>query len=241
MGQGRVPPAAKVFFGSVRTTCRMEYTGAMDITVGSKTETTDHVNVFIKGPASDLTVEIFFARDAARTPAAGEGAGAGRHGLAGTGAPLMRVAFFCPLPPARSGIADYSEALIDALKPLVDLEVFSGPDQAFDPARFDIALYQVGNNGYPRLRLRDRAAASRRGGDAREQPAPPDRRSHHQARRLGRLPARVRIRRRRRRRWRSPQRVRRPGSRAGLRRRAHDAAPAGTARGVVVHSRFMQA
>jgi glycosyltransferase involved in cell wall biosynthesis/SAM-dependent methyltransferase len=60
----------------------------------------------------------------------------------------MRVAFFSPLPPARSGIADYSEALVESLKPLVDLVVFSGPHQAFDPARFDIALYHVGNNPY---------------------------------------------------------------------------------------------
>jgi glycosyltransferase involved in cell wall biosynthesis/SAM-dependent methyltransferase len=60
----------------------------------------------------------------------------------------MRVAFFSPLPPARSGIADYSAALIESLKPLVDLEIFSSADQPFDPARFDIALYQVGNNGY---------------------------------------------------------------------------------------------
>src|ERR1022692_1277906 len=37
----------------------------------------------------------------------------------------MRVAYFSPLPPARSGIADYSEALIESLRPLVDLEVFS--------------------------------------------------------------------------------------------------------------------
>jgi len=60
----------------------------------------------------------------------------------------MRVAFFSPLPPARSGIADYSEALIESLKPLVELEVFSSPRQSFDPARFDIALYHVGNNGH---------------------------------------------------------------------------------------------
>jgi glycosyltransferase involved in cell wall biosynthesis/predicted SAM-dependent methyltransferase len=60
----------------------------------------------------------------------------------------MRVAFFSPLPPARSGIADYSVALIESLKPLVDLEVFSSANHAFDPTRFDIALYQVGNNGY---------------------------------------------------------------------------------------------
>jgi glycosyltransferase involved in cell wall biosynthesis/SAM-dependent methyltransferase len=60
----------------------------------------------------------------------------------------MRVAFFSPLPPARSGIADYSEALIQSLKLLVDLEVFSGPHQPYDPARFDIALYHVGNNAH---------------------------------------------------------------------------------------------
>jgi glycosyltransferase involved in cell wall biosynthesis/SAM-dependent methyltransferase len=60
----------------------------------------------------------------------------------------MRVAFFSPLPPARSGIADYSEALIQSLKPLVDLEVFSEASRAFDPARFDIALYHLGNNIY---------------------------------------------------------------------------------------------
>jgi glycosyltransferase involved in cell wall biosynthesis/SAM-dependent methyltransferase len=60
----------------------------------------------------------------------------------------MRVAFFSPLPPARSGIADYSEALIEAMKPLVELEIFSGPHQQFDPAGFDIALYHIGNNGY---------------------------------------------------------------------------------------------
>jgi len=60
----------------------------------------------------------------------------------------MRLAFFSPLPPARSGIADYSEALLASLKPLADIEVFTGGDQPFDPARFDIALYHVGNNSH---------------------------------------------------------------------------------------------
>src|SRR6202050_2997842 len=60
----------------------------------------------------------------------------------------MRVAFFSPLPPARSGIADYSEALIDELRPLVELEVFSSAKQVFDPAQFDIAVYQIGNNAH---------------------------------------------------------------------------------------------
>ncbi len=59
----------------------------------------------------------------------------------------MRIAFFSPLPPARSGIADYSEALLEALRPLAQVEVFSAADPGFDPARFDVALYHIGNNG----------------------------------------------------------------------------------------------
>jgi glycosyltransferase involved in cell wall biosynthesis/SAM-dependent methyltransferase len=60
----------------------------------------------------------------------------------------MRVAYFSPLPPARSGIADYSEALLESLRPLASVEVFAGPDTPFDAAGFDVALYQVGNNGF---------------------------------------------------------------------------------------------
>ncbi|MGD0497022.1 MAG: methyltransferase domain-containing protein [Bryobacteraceae bacterium] len=59
----------------------------------------------------------------------------------------MRVAFFSPLPPARSGIADYSAALIESLRPRADLAVFSGPESG-DPADCDVALYQIGNNGH---------------------------------------------------------------------------------------------
>jgi len=59
----------------------------------------------------------------------------------------MRVGYFSPLPPARSGIADYSEALIESLKPLVDLKVIANVRDA--AARdFDIALYQIGNNAW---------------------------------------------------------------------------------------------
>ncbi|HEY1240946.1 MAG TPA: glycosyltransferase [Bryobacteraceae bacterium] len=58
----------------------------------------------------------------------------------------MRIAYFSPLPPARSGIADYSEALVAALQPLAQMEIFTRADPAFDPARFDAVLYQLGNN-----------------------------------------------------------------------------------------------
>src|ERR1019366_8247332 len=58
----------------------------------------------------------------------------------------MRVAFFSPLPPCRSGIADYSETLVEHLKLLVDPEVFADGDRPFDASRFDVALYHLGNN-----------------------------------------------------------------------------------------------
>jgi glycosyltransferase involved in cell wall biosynthesis/SAM-dependent methyltransferase len=58
----------------------------------------------------------------------------------------LRVAFFSPMPPALSGIADYSEALVEHLSPLAGLTVFHGTGHRFDPAAHDIALYQIGNN-----------------------------------------------------------------------------------------------
>lgn len=67
LGQGRMPAPGKLYFGG-EYSVRMEYTGAMNIPVGGKQTVTDHVNVWIKGPASSVTFEIFFARDAARTP-----------------------------------------------------------------------------------------------------------------------------------------------------------------------------
>jgi hypothetical protein len=67
LGQGRVPPAEKVFFGSGYSV-KMDYTGAQTITAAEKPTVTDHLNVSVKGPASDFTFEIFYARDAARTP-----------------------------------------------------------------------------------------------------------------------------------------------------------------------------
>ena len=67
MGQGRVAPAETIYLGSPYSV-RMEYTGAVTIRSGDKPAVTDHVNVSVKGPKSNLTIEVFFARDAARTP-----------------------------------------------------------------------------------------------------------------------------------------------------------------------------
>jgi hypothetical protein len=59
-----------------------------------------------------------------------------------------KIAFFSPLPPARSGIADYSATLLEELRKLADVEVFSSRPRSFNPANFDVVLYQVGNNTY---------------------------------------------------------------------------------------------
>src|SRR5580693_6458019 len=58
----------------------------------------------------------------------------------------MRIAFFSPLPPTRSGIADYSEAVLSPLRQLAQVETFTEISRDFDPARYDIAVYQLGNN-----------------------------------------------------------------------------------------------
>jgi len=67
LGQGRVPPAQTVFFGSGYSV-RMDYTGAQTITLNEKPAITDHLVVSEKGPKSSFSFEMFFARDAARTP-----------------------------------------------------------------------------------------------------------------------------------------------------------------------------
>ena len=60
----------------------------------------------------------------------------------------MRVAFFSPLPPAKSGIADYSAAVLEHLDKSVEVETFAAKPAAFDASRFDVCLYQLGNNPY---------------------------------------------------------------------------------------------
>jgi len=58
----------------------------------------------------------------------------------------MRLAFFSPLPPKKTGIADYSEALLQELQRLVEVDVYDSEPRQFDPGRYDALLYQLGNN-----------------------------------------------------------------------------------------------
>jgi glycosyltransferase involved in cell wall biosynthesis len=57
----------------------------------------------------------------------------------------VRVAYYSPMPPEQTGIADYSVLLLPALERRVDLTVVRrGRTKA--PRGTDLALYQVGNN-----------------------------------------------------------------------------------------------
>lgn len=60
----------------------------------------------------------------------------------------MRIAFFSPLPPARSGIADYSAALLEPLRRIADVEAFEEPPAEERLKEFAVLLYQMGNNAY---------------------------------------------------------------------------------------------
>ena len=59
-----------------------------------------------------------------------------------------KIAFFSPLPPVKSGIADYSEALLAPLREQAEVTVFTEAPANFDPSRYDSLLYQMGNNPY---------------------------------------------------------------------------------------------
>jgi hypothetical protein len=67
LAQGRLAPQQSVVFGAPYNV-RIEYTGAQKVKYGDQTADADRILATIKGPTTDLTVEIFFARDAARTP-----------------------------------------------------------------------------------------------------------------------------------------------------------------------------
>ena len=59
---------------------------------------------------------------------------------------LARVAMFTPLPPAKTGTADYAEALIRELRNLVSLSVFTSVPRGFRASEFDTVIYQIANN-----------------------------------------------------------------------------------------------
>jgi hypothetical protein len=64
---GRLPAQQKVYYGGAYSV-RVTFGGTQRIVVGGEAAEADKLIAAIKGPASEMTAELFFAKDAARTP-----------------------------------------------------------------------------------------------------------------------------------------------------------------------------
>ncbi|HYP13186.1 MAG TPA: DUF3108 domain-containing protein [Bryobacteraceae bacterium] len=67
LATGRLPQSQQVFYGAgyqVRT----QFQGTEAIQVGQQSVSADRIQATIKGPASEIIVDLFFARDDVRTP-----------------------------------------------------------------------------------------------------------------------------------------------------------------------------
>lgn len=61
----------------------------------------------------------------------------------------MRIALFSPMPPSKSGIADYSAALVESLSRIAEVEVFTERGARFSSSSSPaMPIYQIGNNGF---------------------------------------------------------------------------------------------
>jgi hypothetical protein len=67
LASGRIPPAQTVYFGAAYNV-RFEYGGVQNVRVGEERIEADRVKVTVKGPAASHGFEVFFQRDALRTP-----------------------------------------------------------------------------------------------------------------------------------------------------------------------------
>jgi len=67
LAAGRLPQAQQVYYGAPYQT-RVQYVGTQSVRSGNELVEADKLTALIKGPASELTVELLFRRDATRTP-----------------------------------------------------------------------------------------------------------------------------------------------------------------------------
>lgn len=67
LSQGRLPASQTIIFGASYQ-IRMDYTGTQSIRIGQEDISADRLTVALKGPATDVSFELFCTRDAARTP-----------------------------------------------------------------------------------------------------------------------------------------------------------------------------
>jgi hypothetical protein len=67
LSQGRMPPPQQILYGPLYT-ARLDYVGAPVIRIAGKPEQSDMLVCTMTGPSSTIKFEMYFARDAARTP-----------------------------------------------------------------------------------------------------------------------------------------------------------------------------
>lgn len=67
LSQGRLPPQQKVYYGSAYD-FRPEFVGTQSIRVADEFVPADRLLGHLKGPKLDLTLEMYFSKDAARLP-----------------------------------------------------------------------------------------------------------------------------------------------------------------------------
>ncbi len=68
LSQGRIPPPQTIFFGGAYE-IRLAFAGTQSIRIGDKPVDADRMTASVKGTASEISFEVFFLKDAARTPA----------------------------------------------------------------------------------------------------------------------------------------------------------------------------
>jgi hypothetical protein len=67
LAAGRLPQVQSVYYGAAYQV-RVMYTGVQTIRIGGQPVEADRIAAVIKGPGSESTADLFFARDAVRTP-----------------------------------------------------------------------------------------------------------------------------------------------------------------------------
>lgn len=67
LAHGRLPHEQQVFFGAAYNV-RLDFSGTQKMKIGGALTDVDRITANVHGPSSDVTVEIFFAHDTARTP-----------------------------------------------------------------------------------------------------------------------------------------------------------------------------
>jgi hypothetical protein len=67
LSKGRVPSSQSIFFGAVYT-IRVQHAGTTKVTLPEGPVEVDKLVATVKGKASDVTFEMYIAKDRARTP-----------------------------------------------------------------------------------------------------------------------------------------------------------------------------